>query len=658
MTMNAAVTTPPAVNVCLIGHGIVCGLTVHVNPNCDIEVSSGTVITPGGTVIPLEKQCFSYYLSEPSKEVQTYFPHEVSSKNRSNRSVLELVPTTGYHPKTTDSLKQQNPYDLPTRNLLTDKIMVVLIDEYDHNKRYFLLVSPSLLLEKGDPELLKEVKELSKIEILETNKGLFNRPRKSAVTYSNEVIEQAVRPYLQLPEVEVPRFGYKKLAIKDTSQPFGIDNFVNPFTKIGTFEAIFEEYKAILDDLVPELEAALEKLHHLYGNQLTHKGAQYWAAYRAILVQKWQVFLEAGEHLYYIQYFYDWLVDLVKAYDELCQALSKFVGKCHCEPRSSDSKSQNQYTFIRLGPVLGGSTSYTPVLFRDYFVPPLIDGQNAEHWNEIKFLHWRMMMMIWTFDLPQLKLDEKVLVKGWFIVPAKEFEDSTGYFEKTDANKDTKTNLEDVPVKFTPSQTPDTLLSDQAIPYYYPLDADSPYSLHRYWNYGLTQMNRTRHIRSYNAIEDRDSFTAIKEGKFHKDAQFPLAYHLRNYPFLRAEGHIGKILKKVELTENDVPIVKMDMTLWQTLIEQYNLTLQVVAVSLSELQQLVLKARPALNFAVNLGFEHIGGVEHGQTLLLVYVDKGEQIELNECKKDDAPEIEPFMILADFTIPTLSVFDVK
>lgn len=643
--MNVAAL--PSVDVCLYGHGIACGLTVCVNQNCDVEISSGTAILPSGQVIGFKSQVFSYYLHTPSKEVLAYFPHDFSDKSRSNRSVLELVASHDYNAKTTDSLKQQHPHDLPTRDLLTDKIVVVLLNEQDPDVRFYLLVSPTLLLEKGDPKLLQQVKELAKSEIAETRAGLFKRPQKTTVSYSDEVIAQALWPYLQLPEVVVPRFGYKTLAINDRSQPFGTPNFVNPFTKITDFKTIFFEYKSIIDALVPEFEMALAKLHQLYGDQLTHKGADYWTKYRKVLIAKWQVFLEEGEHLYYIQYFYDWLVDLVKTYDELAVKLSAFVGQCHCHDISQ--KQPPHYALLRLGPVLGGCTSYTPVLFRDAFEPPLIDGQNADHWQQIKFLHWRMMMMIWTFDLPQLKLDEKVLVANGYLVPAKEFEDSTNYFEENDTNQDKKIDLEDLPLKFTPSQTPDTPTGAQAIPYYYPLDADSPFSLHRYWDYRLTQQQRTRHIRSYNAIEHNDSYTAIKANKYHKDAQFPLAFHLRQYPFLRAEGHIGKKVKLIQ-RPGRVPVESVaDMTQWQALITQHNLTLQVVALSVGKLKELTEKAKDGLESAFNVGFEHIGGLAHGQTLVLVYADTDEQIELNECKKDLPPEVHALTIVADFTV---------
>ncbi|GGN13270.1 hypothetical protein GCM10010967_56710 [Dyadobacter beijingensis] len=636
--MSTATTPQSPIEVCLHGHGIVCGLEVHINHNCDIHLTGGTAITPSGGLIHIGDKTFSYYLIEPSPEVQAYFPHNTRNEERINRTVLELFSSKGYNPGTTDSLKQQSPEDTPTPDLLSDKILVVLFRINDPSKQYFLLVSPSLLLEKGDSDTLNKVKELSKSDISEARSRLHKRPQRGERIYPSELIDQAFRPYLQLREVIVPRFGYKELAIADRSQPFGTDNFVNPFSKIKTFKTIFEEYKAILDDLIPEFAEALEKLHAIYGDQFTHKGKHYWDKYRKILTGKWQVFLEKGEHLYYIQYYHDWLADLVKAYDELCEELSAFVGKCHCH---SKENQPGEFGLLRLGPVLGGSTSYTPLLFRDSFEPPLIDGHNEEDWNRIRFHHWRLMMMIWTFDLPQLKLDE-ILVKRGYLESAKEFEDSTNYFERMP--------LGDLPLKFTPSQTPETPLAGQAIPYYYPLDADSPYSLHQYWNYRLTQMHRTKHIRSYNAIPDRDSYTAVGEKKYHLDAQFPVAFHLRQYPFLRAEGHMGKPVGLVQVPGAVPAEFKADLKIWAELLRQQNLSLQVIGIPVSELPDFVSQFGDIPGNALHWGLEHIGGLAYGQTLVLVYTDTDEQIELSECKKDSDPEVAKNTIIADFTIP--------
>lgn len=627
------------VDVCLHGHGIVCGLTAQVGENCDIIIAGGTAIATNGNVISIPPRRFRYYLKRASDTVQKYFPHQVDDMSRINRTVLELSDAGKFDVHNMDPLKPQSPQDLPTEDLLSDKILVILIVQGEQ-KPYFLLVSPSELLKKNE-KLLRDVEALSKEEIVEHAHGIFKRP-KETVRYSEEVIDAALKRDLRLKEVVVTRFGYKNLAVISAGQPYGPANLRNPFLQVTTFKDIFYEYKAILDELVPDFVNALEKLHAIYGSDLTHKGASYWDKYRKILIRKWQVFLEQGEHLYYIQYYYDWLIDLVKGYNELRVQISAFSGECECAEKSE----QKPNILIKLGPVLGSQSSYTPLPFRDYFIPPLIDGQNSEKWNEIRFLHWRIMMMIWTFDLPFLKLDEKVLRRERFIIPAQEYEDSTNFLEKKNTvDKPGEipgtVNIEDLSVIFTPGRCPDEELGNQAIPYYYPLDADSPFSLHRYWNYRATQMKQTRHLHSYNAFENEDSYVFISEGYYHRDTLFPLAFHLSKYPFLRIEGHIGKIF--------DSALTIKDMA---DSMQRYNLVFNIIAISVDELNDFVNKKPVGATRPTGLGIEHSGGLEQGQTLVLVYIKTDEQIELNECKKDALPEIVAGAIVADFTIPLI------
>ena len=57
------------------------------------------------------------------------------------------------------------------------------------------------------------------------------------------------------------------------------------------------------------------------------------------------------------------------------------------------------------------------------------------------------------------------------------------------------------------------------------------------------------------------------------------------------------------------------------------------------------------------GLGRVSAIAQGQTLILIYInnldngeDVGEQIELEECKKDVHPEIENRIVIADFWIP--------
>jgi hypothetical protein len=132
-----------------------------------------------------------------------------------------------------------------------------------------------------------------------------------------------------------------------------------------------------------------------------------------------------------------------------------------------------------------------------------------------------------------------------------------------------------------------------------------------------------------------------KEGEYHLDALYPLAFHLREYPYLRAEGHIGKLFDAASTVKDLNAIMQRD-----------HVVFGVVAVSTAEVNDFVNKKPTNAPRPPGLGMEHTGGLEQGQTLVLVYTDADEQIELLECKKDTAPEIAAKTIVADFTIPYL------
>ena len=258
-------------------------------------------------------------------------------------------------------------------------------------------------------------------------------------------------------------------------------------------------------------------------------------------------------------------------------------------------------------------------------------------------------------------------------------------------------------------------------------------------------MNRIDCHLSYNAHRGEDSYSHLR------NVLFPLAYKLREYPFFRAEGHIGKKMQKVTqivtrvndrevknielgtetisfemkkgsetekktifLSEvkkindkqiNRIKQVRIDRennsvtimtgeceiiilaieeerdangavtntTLKMELIlpieyikevkDKYNLCFDILAIDISrekslnatgEEQYPGCKQFPTLEeFLCSghfCGMEHISGSYPCQTLVLFYVSEPEQLEFSECNKDEAPEIEPYTIVADFTLP--------
>lgn len=604
-----ATATPKYLDPCISGYGIVCGLEVHVNDDCSIEVQAGTAITPAGQTIDLEKiKKFNHY----------YLPTKPASARVKNiqqqlkiQTCYELSDAT-FDPKTMDSLKQQYHSDLPERAFLHNKI---------------LLLSVETNAEDGKLQLsfwLVPLDELAKgLGVQSTpiaSKGLFTKaPARTQVDPIE--VDRYLRPVLSLPSIVLPRFGYKTLAITEKAKGFE-GEMANPFSKINSFQSIFSEYKAILDDLIPDFREVLERLHALYDPLFTHKGAEYLGKFPKVLEAKWAEFCKQGKHLYYIQYFYDWLRDLVKAYEELRRALTDVRLQCICEEAGSKPQS-----ILLLGPVLGGRSSHQPLIFRDAFTTPFGQSNREAQLQHIKCLHWRLMMLIWTFDLPFLQLD-KVLLDFGFDPGNEEKFDSTNYWEsleKTQADG-TKIQFDHLPIKITPTGTPYGVLGQQAIPYYYPLDGDSPYSVHRYWDAYFTKVLRIDEHRSYNA----DLGKAIMVGTVNdsysdlEQTLYPLYFDLQGYSYLKVEGHIGKVVTNPS-----------GATLPE--VQKNNLCMDVVAlpVDSQKLKEL-------------WGLEHQTALQQGQTLVLLYTKVEEPIDLKECAED--PKIGPNVVVADFVLP--------
>ncbi|GAB2577882.1 hypothetical protein [Spirosoma areae] len=667
-------------NTCLLGQGITCGLLVQLKASSSITVGSGTAILPNGTVLSLKSREFWNYRKQPKPEITAYF---------GKTKIWEL---TDEEPSDSDSfdsiVPQYRTDDQPGSVFLDDKIMVVYVNERADQPLTFLLIRQVDMV-RLKPGLEADVRRLAEPTRSNQKPGIFANPR-TALSFDTDHIEAALFPYRQLPHIALPRFGYKTLALINKNRAWDfddkkpsdkLDNLRPPFGQIKNFDGIFKEYKTILDEAFPAFKLALRVLHAQFGSLLTDEvPAQkspksqvarpktttctepvqdHFATYREVLCRKWQVFKEEGDHLYYIQYFYDWLADMLNAYEEFRCALTDFSAECLCDEPKPDPKPVN---ILLLGPVINDDFTYKPLIFRDYFKDPFTYNHNEERLREVRCLHQRLMMMIWTFDLPGLQLERNVLVKGGYVDRAEEYEDSTDYWEKLAPLKNKKDksaliDLNQLPVRLTPGRALDELLGQQAIPYYYPLDADSPYSLHRFWEYYATKTNRINRHLSYNAYRGDDAYTD------QPDILFPLAFTIRQLPFLRAEGHIGRLItREIEIKKADGTLEKVPVSIVaeiREIIRKYNLGIEVIGVDITnkstpatdEVKGIVnLSVFTAANSPYSVGLEHQNGGYAGQTLVLFFVAESEQIELNECKKDKTPEVDAFTIVADFTLP--------
>lgn len=188
-----------------------------------------------------------------------------------------------------------------------------------------------------------------------------------------------------------------------------------------------------------------------------------------------------------IQYFYDYINDLILAYYEFREAASVINMQC-CGDECA----------FPLHLALGEATVSTNEMVRDcwrqYFIySPLYDaGKNSL--ARLRFYFKRMEIMAALSPFP-LKIVGK-----------------------------------DSQIKITPSQYEIFPLSQRAIPYYYKEVADDPASLYQYWNFERSWTGNAAFNLSYNAYIYNVYDAIVNQ---------PLEYDIEQYSFFRIEGHIG-----------------------------------------------------------------------------------------------------------------------
>jgi len=215
--------------------------------------------------------------------------------------------------------------------------------------------------------------------------------------------------------------------------------------------------------------------------------------------------------------------------------------------------------------------SFQPSVFRQpYLQPPVYNG-NADRLQQIRFLHWRMVIMMKCFYIPDWEREDM---------------SDESYFDVLHMENERKLGEDsDWPVRITPSRLYREPLGKQAIPFYYNL-SNSPYSLQHYWDYFATKHNREDHHFSYFCKED-PAYTQLTS------VQHPFLYSVDQYTFYRIEGHTG--MKAAE--------AKKAITDLKT---KYRLCFNVVVSTHNE-----------LNFWLGNGAEHVGGVRQGGIFILL-----------------------------------------
>ena len=430
----------------LIGIGIVCGLAID-KPGQTVSISKGCGVTSKGYLVVWNDAILTQYVEYtlPANPLYTPFINEGTGRQY---PLLRMI--------TDEEATKIESGKKPVGLVLKNKIAILFLEANEKNlkncdtqdcndkgRQMELTVRP-LLIDKADMEAI-----IIKQKKLVGDDGL-----------SNSYIER-----LGLKDIALQRFDVKASPLVDAYDIF--DAYIACFDN-ETLAAIANSYSQCFSIFQPILKD--------YGN------SNPFLKMEADLKAKLDYIRKSMP--IYIQYYYDFLDDLVKAYKEFKEVSFEVITEC-CPDEDLFPMH------LMLGEATVDTVDDVRSPFRQYFVSsPLYNNQSALL-NEVKVLFDRMVSLTKSFFIPT-------------------FGSRSG-----------------VPIRITPSIWGNAPLSLRSIPYYYNINFVS-----KSWNALKTRKGQANQNLSYNA--DRH-FPAAPEMVVN-----PLRYGVEQNDFYRIEGHIGQ----------------------------------------------------------------------------------------------------------------------
>jgi hypothetical protein len=417
---------------CLIGIGIVCGLDSYYDTG-KINITAGVGVTSMGYLIHFDGGNYS--------NARAYsLPDSVTTEEKffySGIDMWQLFTPDADNPLTIDDEV------LTDQIFLQDKVVILLLELDIENLKN---CTTNDCDDKG-----------SRAE-LNVRPLLVNAKDLSTFTYTGFETGKAALPDIVLKRYNVP---FKELkSPTDVLNAFYAITDATSLTKIADgYNKAYETFRIMLpgENVNPFINLILT-----LNNQLND------------VKNNKSIFTE---------YYYDYIDDLIKAYNEFREKGDSLLVEC--------CPDENLFPFhLALCEALGDSRSMASV-YRNYFIHSPVFGEQKASATELQQLFARMKLLIANFKLPDIKSATEAIVR------------------------------------ITPSEYGKTYLSGRAIPYYYDV---SP--LLYTWNYEKTKKGKQTKNLSYYAETYSGDDTVIH----------PLLYELEPYNFFRIEGHIGKNL--------------------------------------------------------------------------------------------------------------------
>ncbi|HZY35752.1 MAG TPA: hypothetical protein VFE53_03845 [Mucilaginibacter sp.] len=440
----------------LIGIGIVCGFDIVLKPGI-IEITQGCGITSQGFLISQCLKDYTRYIPYAAPVWPQINPPFINNGNVpfyqtawTNKNLFKLITDGDY--SGLDSAQQSTAVTISSAtNFLLDYVVVLFLEATETS--------------------------LKNCNMLDCNNG------GATMTFTLQPLLVAIA---DLPGATTN--SSNSILINninfDLLNQVSLKRFNVPYTALNTTNDVLNAFVNLVDDTtLTQLSNAYNTAFNNYGGMVNVSTNPFTnllstlQGYRNVVLSQNPVF---------IQYFYDLVDDLIKAWYEFSVTTSDIMDTC--------CPDENLFPLhLVLGSASEATTPFAKDSYRNYFMYSGLFSQMGDNGASTVLLFNRMVIMVNQFAIQSQALQLQAALK------------------------------------ITPSLYECALLSERAIPYYYNLDVNGA-ELYKYWSYYKTSHGRAAFNLSYNANLYSVSTTVTQ----------PLLYDIERFNFFRIEGHIGQ----------------------------------------------------------------------------------------------------------------------
>ncbi|MDB5137182.1 MAG: hypothetical protein JWP37_3785 [Mucilaginibacter sp.] len=445
----------------LIGIGIVCGLDIVPNPT-NIQVNKGCGVTSQGYLIAQDTTPYKWYMPYTPIDVPTDLPFQYTNgdlpfyKPFCNGKTIWLLLTDDQHGALDSTQQNVNAISSATAGFLNDYVVVLfleakemdlkncdMLDCNNKGEKMSFVVRPLLVLKKDLP--------------VTQNNG-------TASTSANGVKQNLPHQIL------FKRYNVPYTDLNNT------DDVLNAFVKLVDDTTLTQVSNAY-NYCYTQYNGILKISTNPFTNLLTNL-----KSYRDQLLTNNPI---------YIEYFYDFIDDLIKAYYEFSIKVSDLLSSC--------CPDENLFPLhLVLGAASQATSSFVIDAYRNYFIYSPLFSKVGNESAEAVLLFNRMVIMVQQFTIQVADQLQGAAFR------------------------------QRINIKITPSQYEFPWLSERAIPYYYNVNVSGS-ELYKSWSYYKTSHGSAAFNLGFNAYQYNSNTAVIQ----------PLLYDIEHYNFFRVEGHIG-----------------------------------------------------------------------------------------------------------------------